>query len=1152
MPINSVLRGNHMATHDWTLLRSCSPTRQFLSWAVVSALLLAPAISRAQSTFGSVIGTVKDPSGAIVPACVVTVENTGTSARRATKTDAGGTYTVSNLEPGSYTVTMEAPGFQPSNYNIDLTARETVRIDGLMSVASQTQTVSVTADAGPVIETEVSNIAETKGSRELVDLPVAITTRGSGSTSAMSTLTAQPGVQTDPSGGISVAGSKPSMLSMSIDGISSIGPRTAGPLVELFPSFNSIEEIRVSEINNAAEFGGVSDIATISKGGTNNLHGGAFENLQNDYLNARNTFSATVPRERMNNYGAYLGGPISVPHVYSGHDRTFFFMSYEALRLPKQQVIVESVPSLALRGGDLSVYNYAIKNPTTGLPFQNNVISPTLISPIALNALKYLFPLPNAGAPNAIANNYVENVATPIDSDQGDMRVDQTINSKHSVFARFTYKHRDVTQSSGPGGISSTGVSALVGTIAQPEIDFGLTVAHNFVITPSVINEIRTGFNGNHYGTNYGITSSQIVSELGLVGIPQPYSVGGNLPNFVITGFQQTGGTAYSIGRNNTFEVLDALTWTRGKHTLKFGGEYRAMTGYYSNVFASSRLGVYTYSGAVTGSGGSGAIGNPYAAFLLGIPDKSQLDTVLEPDGSVSGPAYAVYVQDDWKVTPRLTLNYGLRWEYHPMFSDALFNGTNFDPNYISVQNGQVVRGAAVVSNTQALKIENPLFPGAISPIPVITAAQDGIPTSLRFSSLTDFAPRVGFAWRPFDNNKTVFRGGWGKFIEGPLGSLYSASWGIHTSYVSIFTNSFTNGKPALSFPYPFPSNLAVPGVYDFEQAFDLHYKDPYVQQWNLTLERDLGKGVGLQLSYQGSHGSDLNFQQNINQLPANTIGYAAAISQVPFPSFSRIGDESEGGVSNYNAGTIAVNRRSRSFQFNTSYTYTRNLTNAQGYNPSAFATEAGGTVSDRFNLGIDYGNVAFSRRERVLSTFLYQLPFGKGARFLNSANAFVDRLVNGWELAGVLLFQSGPFMAITVPAADPSGTGFPIQVGNGRADVVSGVSFFPATQTWNNWLNQAAFAVPPNNIGRFGDSAIGNVVGPGTQSVSVSLMKSVQIRENIRAVMGAQAANLFNHPNYAPPNTTFNTAAFGTLSGLQSAEGAGPRQMQLTARITF
>jgi hypothetical protein len=208
--------------------------------------------------------------------------------------------------------------------------------------------------------------------------------------------------------------------------------------------------------------------------------------------------------------------------------------------------------------------------------------------------------------------------------------------------------------------------------------------------------------------------------------------------------------------------------------------------------------------------------------------------------------------------------------------------------------------------------------------------------------------------------------------------------------------------------------------------------------------------------------------------------------------------------------------------------------------------------VSDRFNLGLDYGNVSFSRRHRVLSTFLYKLPLGRNGLILNTKSGLVDRVIGGWELAGVLLFQSGPFMQVVVPGADPSGTGFANLIGNGRADIVSGVPLYPAQQTWSSWINPAAFAVPQNNIGRFGNAPVGNLVGPETQAVSMSLMKSVNITEAVRVQVGAQVGNLFNHPNYAPPNTTFNTAAFGALSGLQSAEGAGPRQIQLTARINF
>ena len=282
-----------------------------------------------------------------------------------------------------------------------------------MKLATQTQTVNVESSAGAIVDTDTSSIAVTKTGRELVDLPVAIATRASGSTSAMSTLTTQPGVQTDASGGISVAGALPTQLSVTIDGISTVGPRADGPLTELFPSFNAIEEIRVGEVINAAEFGGIADITTISKSGSNQFHGGLVENFQNNALNAGNTFSHTTPTLKMNDFGAFLGGPVLLPKLYNGHDKTFFFGSYEALRLPRDVVSIESVPSLALRQGDLSAYSA----PITGFP--GNIIPAARISPLAQNALQYLYPLPNYGPPGAVSNNYLANFSEPINSSQG-------------------------------------------------------------------------------------------------------------------------------------------------------------------------------------------------------------------------------------------------------------------------------------------------------------------------------------------------------------------------------------------------------------------------------------------------------------------------------------------------------------------------------------------------------------------------------------------------------------------------------------------------------------------------------------------------------------------------------------------------------------
>jgi hypothetical protein len=299
------------------------------------------------------------------------------------------------------------------------------------------------------------------------------------------------------------------------------------------------------------------------------------------------------------------------------------------------------------------------------------------------------------------------------------------------------------------------------------------------------------------------------------------------------------------------------------------------------------------------------------------------------------------------------------------------------------------------------------------------------------------------------------------------------------------------------------------------------------------------------------------------NQLHANAVGYAIASKSAEFP-WSIIQTEGNGFVSNYNALTAALNKRfSRGLQFQAAYTFAKNLSNAAGYtgggayggspgNNPGFATEAGGIVSDRFNPGEDYGNVAFTHRSRFLATFLYELPFGRRGLLARNANGVMERIVGGWELAGFLLFQTGPFLTATIPGVDPQGTNFANLIGDPRPDIVSGASLYPDKQTWRNWLNPAAFTSPGNNIGRFGNAPVGSIVGPGTQAVSLSLIKSIRLKEGIDFKVGAQAANVFNHPNYAPPSTSLVSGVFGTLNNLQSAEGAGPRVVQVTARLNF
>ncbi len=652
-----------------------------------AALALSQA-GYAQSTFGTVLGTVKDPSGGVVPTAKVELVNNGTNATRSTQSHSDGSYEFVNIDAGNYKLRAEAAGFQLTEYSpFDLGARATVRIDIAVKLASQTTSVNV--EAVSVVQTDASNISETKGSLELTNLPVAIGTRSSGSTSAFSTLTAQPGVQIDNNNNITVAGALPSQLSISVDGISSVGPGSLSALAEMFPSFNSIEEIKISETLNPAEFGGVADITTISKSGTNELHGGLYENLQNTDFNAANTFSHIVTPVKLNDFGLYLGGPVVLPKVYNGKNKTFFFASGEILRLPKSYQTVLSVPSLAMRGGDLTAYD-------------GTVIPTGQINPYSLKLLNFFYPLPNYGPVGATSNNYVASFATPINSAQTDLRVDQIITPKHQIYARYSFKNRRVTNY--PMDSSGNAGSPLVGETSNPEIYNSLTVAYNWLISPSLVNELRGGFTGIRRGYSTSFTSQESASILGLTtgpgALPGALPPGYDTPTISIAGYLGSRPQTADINPSEgTDQILDTLTFTHGKHTLKFGGDYRYLHSLNTNVFSDYRLGSYQFNGSATGL-------DPFAAFLMGYPDLTTIATVVNPATDAYSNHYAFFGQDDWKISQSLTINYGLRWEYHPGFRDKNNDIANFDPYYSSAANGQTVSSYPLVAGWSPLEFE--------------------------------------------------------------------------------------------------------------------------------------------------------------------------------------------------------------------------------------------------------------------------------------------------------------------------------------------------------------------------------------------------------------------------------------------------------------
>jgi hypothetical protein len=535
------------------------------------------------------------------------------------------------------------------------------------------------------------------------------------------------------------------------------------------------------------------------------------------------------------------------------------------------------------------------------------------------------------------------------------------------------------------------------------------------------------------------------------------------------------------------------------------------------------------------------------------------------------GYAYAVYGQDDWKVTPNLTLNLGLRYELHPPIREIHSNTAVFDSAYngAGTITGSTSHGAVVVSNAQAESFESQAFVGAIAPTPILTAAQAGIPSALRYTDKADWGPRLGFAWRPLGNDKTVLRGGWGRFIETPLGFSLVAGWAVHSSYLATYNQTYdTDGvTPLLSFGCPFntdtsgatcdPSGVTT-GTANFDYAFPIHYTDPTVQQWNLTLEQDLGHTIGVRLSYTGSRGQDLEAMVDLNQVQPNTLGYSQVESQRPYPSWAVIQSVANTAESNYSSGTAELSRHSgKGLTFDASYTFTHDLSNAGGATPNAFAVAGGSFLTNRFHPGLDYGNVIYDRRHRFLVTYLYQLPFGSGQHWL-STGSVLNRIVGDWQLAGVTILQSGPFLTPFEQTVDPANTNILTTIGQARPDQLTNVSLYAPHRTTSQWLNPAAFPylnlqnTAGNGIGRFGNAPVGGVIGPGTDNFSLSLMKNFAFYESSKFQFGLEAANVFNHRNYEPPNMQVDSSGFGSITALQTAEGAGPRSLELSGRITF
>jgi hypothetical protein len=1134
---------------------------------------------RAQSTFGTIIGSITDPSGRAISGAKVQLSFVDENFRVAVNANSGGEFEAANLKPGRYDIEFSAHGFQ--TFRVEgaiLAARQTMRVSAQLQVGTVEQTLNVTEMLG-VVTTDTASVTSAIGNERVVNLPVNY--RAAVNNSAFQLIATIPGVQSDNNAAgnasFSINGALPGQASYSVDGISIQNPRGGDALANTFPSGEAIAELKVQGAGNTAEYAGVGDVTAVTRGGGNTFHGAGFWYYQNADLDAQRFGAATKEEKNVNLAGFNFGGPVWIPRIYKGKDRTFFYADFEGRAYPRTVLKQDSVPTAAMRAGDFTKEPVTLLDPGTGKPFPGNVIPVARLSPIAKQLLDNFYPLPNTGSSSVFQpTNYVVNKPADIPATLWDLRLDQVINSRQGVFAR--YSRRIVS--------TITANDLLIpGTSSNPE-DTSFVVSHNYTIRPNLLNELRLGWSSDVNSQNFsnGFDGRAFTNHLGFSGLTQlPFN---GLPEIDIDNITGIGVDRVQSGDTyRTFTVNNNTTWIKGRHSIKGG-----LTLYFNrsktalSFFGADNFGTYSFTDGVF-------TGNGFANFLLGLPSQSAISTVLE-DNDGRSTEYHAYLQDRFRATQKLTLEYGVRWQYLPPFQDEAGNIGNFDRTI--AKTGAVIypssaKAASLLApglllalnacpGTPNLPANNlPGIPG-VGCTPFKTARQAGLPEGLRNEYKYNFYPRFGFAYRPFSNTDTVIRGGFGVFNMPIRGAVFYSLTGTAQTDVRNYINVGANGDPIFAWPAIKTSGSGISvtaadyGTNYFGTANAIDFRNPYVMQWSLTVERNLGFGTGLRISYLGTKGTQLPYAPNLNQSAYSTVPYAQQpLTMRPFPYWFRIESRDTGGNSSYNALQVESNRRfAGGLSFTSAYTFAKNLNDVGGPNPTGFASETGsGRIMDSLNRAGSRGNDFATRRHRFISTFLYDLPFGRGKKIGSSMQRVADLAAGGWQLSGVFLAQTGPFLTPTQGgSADPSGTGSALYRTQRPDRVGAGAVANPSV---NEWFDRAAFVCAgqasmtnpysctigtggsaPAPIARFGNSGVGILEGPGMASLSLGFGKSFAVTERLHAALQATFTNILNRTNYDVPVSNISNANFGKITASTVADFGGNRTGQIAVRLEF
>lgn len=1058
--------------------------------------LLAALLSnlQAQQTTGSVLGSVQDSQGLTMVNTQVTVRNAETGLTRTVQTNDQGEYRVDFLPPGNYQVEVTSPGFKTFRQTgVTLQVGQGARIDAHLEIGETTSTVTVEGGA-PVVNTVDSSVSQTVNSEQITTLPLV-------NRSVYSLLALTPGVQNT---GNAIAlgfpaqrtfingGSDATMGSVNyyLDGGSNVSSlRNTGNTP---PNPDAIEEFRVDTNNYSAEYGrfGNGVINVITKSGTNDYHGSLFEFLRNTNLNA-NTYNALVkPPLHRNQFGGAFGGPII-------KNKTFFFGTYSGLRQTTTSFLSSAVvPTADQRGGNFSATTKPIIDPTTGLQFAGNVIPTSRIDPTALNIINKNLPLANL--PN---NVYQGQVPSPYNTDEFLIKVDHLVTDSQRLSASYyTTAGKNSIQPAGnlPWSIQ-----------AYDWRQQNANATYTWTATPVLVNQTWLSYT-RYFGGRTNVPAQSLRdfgSDFAIQGPP-------NLPQIAVTGYFTFGQSiAGPVAGDNVYSFRDVVSYTKGRHSLRMGGDLSLSKDIQQTLL--NNYGVFSFTGAKTGPKTNQ--GDAFADFLLGLPVTMNQDA---PETALYNFwQTGLFVQDDFKIHPRLTLNLGLRYDIQTPPTDPQNRELTFVP-------GQ----------------QSTVLPNA--PQGILVVGDKGVERGVVPVRKNHFSPRIGFAWDPFGDGKTAIRAGGGIFY----GSVSGNGWGtVENSQPFAVRQQFSN-VASLTHPYANLPGGVSPFPYEYSPAtarfilpagllpIDLNFKWPLSYQFNFTIQRQLSKGLSISAGYVGTLSHHLAYSPDINYpILTSTATSSNFNSRRPYGNgnLSTINMMQSNGTASYHALQLQAKKTmSRHLSFTGFYTFSKSLSSAQ----MDGASTSGG-AQDFYNLALEHGRSDYDQRHNFVAAVIWDISYYSGK------NPLVKHVLNGWKLSPIVNLASGlPFTVSSGKDNNLDG------VSNDRANVIAN-PFLDANrtraETTAKWFNTAAFVANPT--GTDGTSARNLMDAPGYRNIDMGLFRDFAIRERMKLQFRAEFTNFFNMVSLNAPNSTLTSANFGQITTAREM-----RQLQLGLRFAF